>query len=152
VAEPIIREVRPDELNAQLDLYRYLHEKDETLSPERAQDVWKQICESKNVHCIGAEVDGRVVASCMLTITPNLTRGGRAYGLVENVVTHPDFRRRGIGRTLLHGALDIAWKENCYKVMLLTGRKTEQVHKFYQSAGFVWGLKVGYVARRPEAR
>ena len=28
----------------------------------------------------------------------------------------------------------------------------EQVHRFYQSAGFVWGLKVGYVARRPESR
>jgi GNAT superfamily N-acetyltransferase len=152
VAEPVIRELRPDELNAQLELYKYLHEKDEPPSAQRAQEVWNQICSSENVHCIGAEADGRVVASCMLTITPNLTRGGRAYGLIENVVTHPDYRRRGIGKVMLRRALEIAWEADCYKVMLLTGRKTEQVHKFYQSAGFVWGLKVGYVARRPESR
>src|SRR5438105_2934015 len=135
MADPIIRELRPDELDVQLDLYKYLHEKDEPLERSRAQEVWKQICESKDVHCIGAEVDGRIVASCMLTITPNLTRGGRAYGLVENVVTHPDFRRRGIGKIMLRRALDIAWESGCYKVMLLTGRKTEPVQKLYQSAG-----------------
>ena len=152
MADPVLRELRPEELNVQLELYKYLHERDEPLSPEKAKAVWEQICSSKNVHCIGAEIDGRVVATCMLTITPNLTRGGRAYGLVENVVTHPDFRRRGIGRALLHHALDVAWQSDCYKVMLLTGRKTEQVHRFYQAAGFVWGLKVGYVARRPQAK
>ena len=152
MSEPIIRELRPDELDAQLELYKYLHEKDEALPREKAEAVWNRICASDIVHCIGAEVDGRVVASCMLTITPNLTRGGRAYGLVENVVTHPDFRRRGIGKIMLRRALEIAWDADCYKVMLLTGRKTEQVHKFYQSAGFVWGLKVGYVARKPGAK
>src|SRR5436190_24311140 len=149
MADPIIRELRPDELEVQLELYKFLHEKDEPISPQRAQEVWNQICSSEYVQCIGAEADGRIVASCMLTITPNLTGGGRAYGLVENVVTHPDYRRRGIGKFMLRRALDIAWEGDCYKVMLLTGRKTEQVHKFYQSAGFVWGLKVGYVARRP---
>ena len=29
-----------------------------------------------------------------------------------------------------------AWSRNCYKVMLLTGRKNEATYRFYESAGF----------------
>jgi GNAT superfamily N-acetyltransferase len=80
---------------------------------------------------------------------PNLTRGGRPYGWVENVVTHPDWRRMGIGKRLLHAALSAAWGARCYKVMLLTSR--EQTHAFYESAGFTHRAKAAFVALPPSA-
>src|SRR5580704_14487671 len=131
---PILRQVRRDELEAILQLYADLHSKDEPLSPERAQTIWSELLSNPQVQLFAAEADGKLVASCVLSITPNLTRGGRAYGLIENVVTHRDYRRRGIGTALLRYALESAWSAGCYKVMLLTGRKAEEVDTFYKSA------------------
>jgi GNAT superfamily N-acetyltransferase len=77
----------------------------------------------------------------------NLTRGARPYGLIENVVTHPDWRRRGIGTRILKSSLELAWEQDCYKVMLLTGRKDEATLRFYQEAGFEAGVKTGFIAK-----
>jgi len=99
-------------------------------------------------HYLVADVTGQIVSSCTLAIILNLTRGARPYGLIENVVTHPDFRRRGIGTRILQSALELAWEQDCYKVMLLTGRKDEATLRFYQQAGFEAGVKTGFVARR----
>jgi GNAT superfamily N-acetyltransferase len=96
------------------------------------------------------ELEGALVASCTLTIIPNLTRGARPYGLIENVITHVDYRRRGFGTKLLQHALGVAWDHACYKVMLLTGRKDEGVFRFYKEAGFQRGLKTGFIAYPPE--
>lgn len=149
MTQPAIRTMQPDELPALLELYTHLHDDDEPLPMERAQAIWEKLLADPNIRCLGAEVDGRVVASCILSMTPNLTRGGRPYGLIENVVTHADYRKRGIGTAMLRHALSMAWEAGCYKVMLLTGRKSEAVYRFYQNAGFVRGEKEGFVARVP---
>jgi GNAT superfamily N-acetyltransferase len=82
-----------------------------------------------------------------LAVILNLTRGARPYGLIEDVVTLPDFRCRGIGTRILHSALELAWEYDCYKVMMLAGRKDEATLSFYQKAGFEAGVKTGFVAK-----
>jgi ribosomal protein S18 acetylase RimI-like enzyme len=72
----------------------------------------------------------------VLAITPDLTRGCRPYGLIENVVTHAAHRRRGYGRQVLAHALSDAGQHGCCKVMLMTGRKDEAIYRFYESLGF----------------
>jgi GNAT superfamily N-acetyltransferase len=143
-----IRPIRAEELDDLLALYRHLHPDDPELSatPDVAA-LWQHICHDRSLHYLGAEVGGRLVATCMLAIIPNLTRAARPYGLIENVVTHPEFRRRGIGATLLRAAQQIAWERQCYKVMLLTSRKDEATLRFYEQAGFEAGVKTGFVAK-----
>ena len=143
-----IRNARQNELKALLNLYQHLHTNDAPL-PEGStlQQVWSEILSDPKVHCLIADLDGEVVASCVLVIAPNLTRGARPYGLIENVVTHASHRRKGIATQLLHHALQVAWSQNCYKVMLLTGSKREEIHQFYERAGFTKGDKTRFVAR-----
>ena len=95
------------------------------------------LCYQKfNHHIIIKEVDGKIVSSCVCVIIPNLTRGVRPYAFVENVVTHKDYRGRGYASECLAFAKQIAEKENCYKMMLLTGSKKESTLKFYEAAGY----------------
>ena len=75
---------------------------------------------------------------------PNLTHGQRPYALVKNVVTHPDFRGRGLGTAVLDAAREFAVREGWCKIMPLTGSRKESTHRFYQNAGYRADLKTGY--------
>lgn len=147
----LIREAKPSELSDVLSLYAHMHADDDPLPEEKiVQRIWQEILDDPKVRCLVVELDGVLVASCILVFVPNLTRGARPYGLIENVVTHSDYRRQGLGTRLLRHALDLAWGQHCYKVMLLTGRKDEGVFKFYEEAGFRRGVKTGFIAYPPD--
>ena len=111
------------------------------------QSVWSELLSSENYRYYGAFLDERLVSSCTLTVIPNLTRGCRPYGVIENVVTHEDHRRKGYASALLKEALSDAWAAQCYKVMLLTGRKDEGTFRFYEAAGFDRSAKQAFVAK-----
>jgi GNAT superfamily N-acetyltransferase len=87
----------------------------------------------------------------MLALVPNLANGARPFGVVEHVVTLPEFRRRGHARRALEHALNLAWSKSCYKVVLLSGAQRKEAHKLYESVGFVGGIEEGFVARPPSA-
>lgn len=110
------------------------------------ETAWQEILDDPRMHFFILLIDANPVSTCVLDIIPNLTRGARPYGLVENVVTHRDFRNLGYGTALLGHALDVAWKAGCYKVMLLTGRTDPAVFRLYEKAGFQRGIKEGLIA------
>jgi GNAT superfamily N-acetyltransferase len=141
-----IRDVREGELQQLLELYRHLHAEDLPLPAEdRLLGLWKSICRNDCLAYLAAEVDGRLVSSCTLAIVPNLTRGARPYAVIENVVTHREYRRRGFGTAVLGAAVERARAKGCYKVMLLTGSKEEATLRFYERAGFRRDAKTGFL-------
>jgi GNAT superfamily N-acetyltransferase len=85
----------------------------------------------------------------MLVTVPNMLRGGRQHGFIENVVTRPEFQGRGHGRAVIAAALAEAWQRDCHHVLLQSGRADPRVHRFYEGCGFVPGLRTAYAARRP---
>lgn len=149
MTEAIIRTAAKHDLSGMLSLYRHLHPNDPELEPATSERVWSKLLTSGFMTVIVAEAAERLVASCTLAIVPNLSRGGRSYGVIENVVTHPDHRRSGLGRRVLAHAVEIAWRADCYKVLLATGSKQETTLRFYEGAGFVRGGKTYFEVRRP---
>ena len=142
----IIRLIRFDELNELLDLYKQLNPNDPDMSRnESLNELWKSIYDDPNLHYIVVEVDNKIVASCNITIIKNLTRNLRSYGLIENVITDVEYRKKGYARKALRKAVEIAKENNCYKVMLLTGSKKEETLRFYEESGFTKGIKTGFV-------
>ncbi len=132
----IIREIKNDDFPQLMELYTHLHEKEIPEKDARVSAVWESILSDKNHHIIVAEAEGKIISSCVCVIIPNLTRNQRPYAFVENVVTHADYRGKGIATACLNYARDIAKKENCYKLMLLTGSKNENTLNFYRRAGY----------------
>ena len=145
-----VRTIRSDERPQLLELYAQLHEEDSPSSEERLRAAWESVISHPGLHIFVAEVEGRVVSTCTLVIVPNLTRGASPYAVVENVVTHVDYRKRGLGTGVLQAAFQKAWDEDCYKVMLLTGSKEEATLRFYEQAGLQRGVKTGFVVYRKE--
>ena len=141
----MIREANRDDLNALLELYLYLHEDSIPDQSEHLSRTWEQIINDPNHHIIVNEVDGKLVSSCVCVIIPNLTRNVRPYAFIENVVTHKDYRCRGLAQECLNFAREIALKENCYKMMLLTGSKDPNTLRFYEKAGYNSSDKTAFI-------
>ncbi|GAA5171268.1 GNAT family N-acetyltransferase [Viridibacterium curvum] len=143
----VMRRAVGSDLAGLLDLYRHLHADDPVVAPAVAEAQWAAILANPLLHYFVIEEAGMLVSTCTLSVIPNLTRGLRPYGLVENVVTHPDWRGRGLATQLLHAARDAAWAAGCYKLMLMTSRKAPATLAFYERAGFIAGDKMAFVMR-----
>ena len=145
-----VREATFDDLAGVLALYRQLSPEDPDLSIEQAKPAWSALLTSPMSTVVVADADGFAAASCVLVIVPNLTRGARPFALIENVVTDPGYRKRGLGTAVLHFAMQAAWQQRCYKVMLSSGRTDEATLRFYENAGLRRGGKTFFEARRTE--
>ena len=140
-----VREIKENELSELLELYTHLHESGVPENSEHLQKTWESIISDKNHHIIVCEVGGRLVSSCVCVIIPNLTRNIRPYAFIENVVTHTDYRGKGYATACLNYAKDLAVKADCYKMMLLTGSKSDSTLKFYEKAGYNCADKTAFV-------
>ena len=90
-----------------------------------------------NNELIVGEHDGEVVATCQLTFTPGLSRGGAWRMTIEAVRVRADRRSGGIGRNLMAYAVGRARDRGCRIVQLTTDKRRVDAHRFYQSLGFV---------------
>jgi GNAT superfamily N-acetyltransferase len=69
------------------------------------------------------------------------------YSVIENVVTHSDFRNKGYAFALMEKASEIAKENACYKIMLMTGSKKESTLRFYEHCGFDMNEKTAFIKR-----
>ena len=147
---PIARLARMSDLERLLDLFRVSEVSSSAEPVERAERILSEMLARDGLALFVSEAHERIAATCMLITAPNLLRGGRAHGFIENVVTHPEHRGQGHGRAVVQAALAEAWARDCHQVLLQSGRKDSRVHHFYENLGFEPGIRIGYVAHRPE--
>ena len=146
-----IRAALPSDLEGLAALYPHLNPSDEPISRDLATARLDAINQIPGSTVLLGLLHDELVASCTLIVIPNLTRGGKPYALIENVVTDARLRGQGYGTRILHAAVAAAWEAGCYKVMLMTGSKQPSILKFYENAGFEQS-KTGFQIRRISAR
>ena len=144
-SEAVIREITAEDLDGLMRLYMELHGNPFPEKDQRVMSIWERILADEDHHIIVAEVDGVIAATCVCVIIPNLTRGQRPYAFIENVVTSAACRRKGLATACLDYARELARKENCYKMMLLTGSKEQGVLDFYTNAGYNSSDKTAFI-------
>ncbi len=110
--------------------------------PKEEQDMimWQNLIDKfekdENMHLLVAEEEDKVVSSVQMAIIENLTHNVRPFAVIENVVTHIDYRNKGYASALLERASEIAREHRCYKVFLETGSNKESTLNFYRNNGF----------------
>lgn len=99
----------------------------------------------------GSEADGRITAMATLHLLPNITWGGRPYGLIENVVSLPERRGQGHGQAVMRAVIAAGWQADAYKLMLMTGREAGATG-FYRKLGLSADEKHAMTLRRVPVR
>lgn len=141
----MIREACKADLKEILELYLFLHETNVPEESEHLKQTWNKIITDTEHHLIVCEIEGKIVASCVCVIIPNLTRNVRPYAFIENVVTHKDYRGRGYATACLNYARKLAEDNHCYKMMLLTGAKEQKTLGFYANVGYNSSDKTAFI-------
>ena len=78
----------------------------------------------------------RVLAMANLLYTVSTAEGGKAAWF-EDLIVHPDERKRGIGEALLKHVVEQARAEGILRITLLTDMQNERAQAMYRRAGFV---------------
>ena len=140
----IIRQAKPEDAQ---DLKTLYFEFLTHFPPKEEQDMnrWAEVIsrfeKSDDRFLLVVEEDGKAVSSVQVAIIEGLTHNVRPFAVVENVVTHGDYQKRGFASALLDKATEIAKEFNCYKVFLETGSNKESTLNFYRNNGFVLDAK-----------
>jgi GNAT superfamily N-acetyltransferase len=109
----------------------HLHAVDEPLPDVSViRSVWNELMANPRHTLFGGYSDGELVSSCTLTVIPNLTRGCRPYGILENVVTHSAHRGKGYGRAVLREALASAGRLVVIRSCCLREERIERPYSF----------------------
>ncbi len=135
----LIRKAKAADAEALKSLY---FEHFTSFPPQEEQDmsVWAQTLDkfekNDNMYLLVLEIDGTVVSSLQMAIIESLTHNIRPFAIIENVVTHLEYRNKGFASALLSKATEIAKNKGAYKISLETGSNKEETLNFYRNNGF----------------
>jgi predicted N-acetyltransferase YhbS len=133
----VVRRAVADDLPDVLAVLSQLHEDDAPpLVGEDLISTFAEILSSRTRAVLVASRDGAIVGTVDLFVMGNLTRGGRPWAGIENLVVDVACRQQGIGRALVAVAVDIARDAGCYKVQLVSHHKRDAAHVLYSHTGF----------------
>lgn len=127
-----IREARPEDEEPVLDLLPLIPA-NQDMTTEEKQAASQRFRESLAIDVLVAEVDGRVVGFLVLAFAPALS-GLRA--LIDDQAVHPDYRRQGLGATLVEAAIQRASRRGATHLLVDTSRGDPAAKAFYQACGF----------------
>ncbi len=98
-----------------------------------AVNYWENV-ESDDTILLVATIKDTVVGSVQLQLSskPN----GRHRAEIAKLMTHPDFRRKGIGRVLMQAAEEMAIQEN-RSLLVLDTREGDPSNFLYSSLGYI---------------
>jgi ribosomal protein S18 acetylase RimI-like enzyme len=113
------------------------------LSREETENYWRSVPGS-DVVLLVAKVDGHIAGTVQLQLCGKANGSHRAE--IAKLMTHPNFRRRGIGRVLMEEAEAIALKEN-RSLLVLDTREGDPSNLLYTSVGYILAGKIPNFAR-----
>lgn len=101
-----------------------------------AKKIFKKFSEYPSYKIYIAQYSATIVGTFALLIMDNLGHLGKPSAVIEDVAVSPEYHGKGIGRAMMHHAMEIARDAGCYKMTLSSNLKRINAHRFYESLGF----------------
>jgi GNAT superfamily N-acetyltransferase len=132
-----IRKATGRDLPSILDLYTHLGMDDGSiLTLKEAKRIFNRMKTYPDYKLYIALMDKEIIGTFALIIMDNLGHRGAPSGIIEDVVVHPEWRRKGVGKRMMQFAMEQCKERDCYKMTLSSNIKREDAHRFYESLGF----------------
>ena len=106
------------------------------LDVEEATAIFAKMRNYPKYRIFVEEISEKVVGTFALLIMDNLANGGLPSGVVEDVAVLPAFQGQGVGKAMMHFAMDRCKNKGCYKMMLSSNEIRTEAHRFYEALGF----------------
>ena len=110
----LIRPIERNDINSVVELLQSIS--DYTPSKSEYSSIWSDLCKQSNAHALVAIVDKHIVGYGTIIFETKI-RGGK-MGHVEDIVSHSNYRKKGIGMAILDALHDLAKANGCFKIAL----------------------------------
>nr|WP_246593618.1 GNAT family N-acetyltransferase [Evansella tamaricis] len=110
---------------------------------EEASSYWRNVLKP-GVILLVANVNGQIAGTIQLHLEQKPNGIHRAE--IAKLITHPKYRRKGIARSLLKKAVELA-KQNDRSLLILDTREGDHSNRLYQSFGFIRAGRLPYYAK-----
>lgn len=135
----VIEKLKMEDIPQLLELYKELG--DFGSSIKISEEIYEKMLEDDNYLLLVAKKDGKVVGSSIAISCMILALNGQGFIVIEDVIVSSECRKMGIARSIMNEIDNFAKSKNCAYSILVSSDYREEAHKFYESVGFVDGVK-----------
>ncbi|TDL83428.1 GNAT family N-acetyltransferase [Peribacillus frigoritolerans] len=114
----------------------------------QAKEYWERVLEPSVILLI-AKVNQEIAGSVQLHLCTK--QNGRHRAEIAKLITHPDFRRKGIARLLMQKAEERA-KQEKRSLLVLDTREGDVSNQLYLSLGYIECGRIPYFAESAEGK
>jgi N-acetylglutamate synthase-like GNAT family acetyltransferase len=140
-----IRRATKDDAEAIANLYRELN----TLSPVSVlPERIEAVANSNNTHLLVCDDTGEIIATALICLCQDVMFDNQPFALIENVVVSADYKREGIGKSMMDYIEAFCLEQNCSKIMLQTSSENRDARDFYTAMGYDPDAKIGFIKYR----
>ncbi|HSX52174.1 MAG TPA: GNAT family N-acetyltransferase [Cellvibrio sp.] len=141
----IIRRAYAEDAEAIGNLYRELTTLSEpVVKPERIA----ALAESEHTHLLVCDDGEDILATALICLCQDAMFDTQPFAVVENFVVSADYKREGIGKSMMDYIEAFCLEHLCSKIMLQTGSVNRDARDFYSAMGYDPDAKIGFVKYR----
>lgn len=140
-----IRRADAKDAEAITKLYRELNTLSEpSVLPERITEI----ATSETTFLFVCDDRNEIVATALLCLCQDVMYQRQPFAVVENVVVSADYKREGIGKSLMDYIEGFCLQKDCSKIMLQTSNENRDARDFYTAMGYDPDAKIGFIKYR----
>lgn len=129
-----IKAIETDDLNSLAELYYDLSGIPSNLKIMNEKFHKMQI--DPDYLLLGAKKDNVLIGSLMAIFCMDLVGDCKDFILVENLIVHKDYRKKGIGKGLMSYIEKLAFEREVYFIQFVSSANRTDAHHFYESLGY----------------
>ncbi|ASA20841.1 GNAT family N-acetyltransferase [Paenibacillus donghaensis] len=130
----VIKKIDRESLPELAELYQELTQQTTDLS--KLEQAFADIQGDGRYVLLGAFVEGELFGSLMGIVCQDLVGDCRSFMVIENVVVSVRARRQGVGSLLMAAIEAKAQELDCYYIILVSGERRKEAHRFYERMGY----------------